>query len=142
MICAQFVVSIGAERKNDLNDSGDVIDAMTHKMTFYEQLEHRDKGMFNRYLLDILALMREVERVLKQDGKAILVVGNSCLKGVFIQNTMAVITAAEIAGLKLIDNNIRELPANRRYLPPPSSIKQSMLTNRMRTEAVLSFRKF
>jgi len=135
-------ISIGAERKNDLNDSGDVIDAMTHKMTFYEQLEHRDKGMFNRYLLDILALMREVERVLKQDGKAILVVGNSCLKGVFIQNTMAVITAAEIAGLKLIDNNIRELPANRRYLPPPSSIKQSMLTNRMRTEAVLSFRKF
>jgi len=133
--------SIGAERRPDSDVSDGTIEAMTQKMEFYEQLGSKEKGMFNRYLLDMVALMREIERVLKPGGRALLVVGNSCLKGVFIKNTMAVTAAAEIACLRLVSENERELPANRRYLPPPSSKNTSTLTNRMRTEAILSFSK-
>jgi len=133
--------SIGAERRPDVAVDAEAMRAMTRRMDFYEQLAPKEKGMFDRYLLDMVALMKEIGRVLKPEGRALLVVGNSCLKGVFIKNTMAVTVAAELAGLQLTDETERELPANSRYLPPPSSENASTLTNRMRTEAVLSFSK-
>lgn len=133
--------SIGAERRPDVDVDAEVMRSMTQRMEFYEQLGPKEKGMFDRYLLDMVALMREISRVLKPQGRALLVVGNSCLKGTFIKNTEAVTVAAELAGLQLTNEVERDLPANRRYLPPPSSVNTSTLTNRMRTEAVLSFSK-
>lgn len=133
--------SIGAERRPDNAISDEVLKSLMQKMDFYEQLASKEKGMFDRYVLDMLALMKEVSRVLKPKGSAVMVVGNSCLKGIFIKNTLAVTIAAELAGLHLVSENERELPANRRYLPPPSSENTSTLTNRMRTEAILTFGK-
>lgn len=133
--------SIGAERRPDNAISDEALKSLMQKMDFYEQLASKEKGMFDRYVLDMLALMKEISRVLKPKGSAVMVVGNSCLKGIFIKNTMAVTIAAELAGLHLVSENERELPANRRYLPPPSSENTSTLTNRMRTEAILTFGK-
>lgn len=134
--------SIGAERRPDSGVSEETLRNLTRKMDFYEKLGLKEKGMFSRYVLDMVALMKEVGRVLKPNGRAVLVVGNSSLKGIFIQNTMAVTLAAELAGLRLVgEPRERELPANRRYLPPPSPKNTSTLTNRMRTETILEFAK-
>ena len=46
-------------------------------------------------------MLAEVARVLKSGGRATFIVGNSCLKGVFIKNSDAVEAAAQMADLNL-----------------------------------------
>lgn len=82
--------------------------------------------------------MSEVARVLKPKGKAIFVVGNSCLKGVFIQNSNGVVRAASMVGLRMVHQVERELPTQHRYLPMPANTVEP-LGKRMRTETILTF---
>ena len=98
----------------------------------------RHLGMVERYCEDIYRLMSELARVLKPSGKAILIVGNSCLKGQFIRNSEGVARAGGSVGLKLRAKTERELPAASRYLPMPTDA-DGPLGKRMRTETVLTF---
>jgi hypothetical protein len=82
--------------------------------------------------------MSEVARVLKPEGKTILVVGNSCLRGTFIRNSDGVIRAASMVGLRLLHQVERELPTQNRYLPMPANMNEP-LGKRMRTETILTF---
>lgn len=106
-----------------------------------QRLPAREKGMVERYAIDIEAMLAEISRALKPGGKAILVVGNSRLKGVGISNARINATAAKRAGLRHRHTAERILPANSRYLPIPSRRSQETLSLRMRTETVLSFTK-
>jgi DNA modification methylase len=132
--------NIGAEKRAPEQNNTSYLAMAIADMDFYRLLDHRQRGMFDKYILDILAMMRELSRVLKKGGKAIIVVGNSCLKEVFIKNTEAVIAAANTCGLVLNTDETRErrIPDNRRYLPINKSIP---LAKRMRTETILSFTK-
>lgn len=105
-------------------------------------LEHRKLGMVRRYLRDMDIVMAECSRVLKDHGKAIFVVGNSAITGVFIQNAEALVRLAEAHKLILQSKEKRLIAAARRYLPPPDSRKagRSMQT-RMREEVILTFRR-
>lgn len=102
-------------------------------------LPQRERGMISRYAGDIYLLMRELSRVLRAGGEALLVVGNSCLKGVAISNAAINVAAAERAGLRLRGVVERALPSAHRYLPPPSGEEGASLAKRMRTETVLAF---
>jgi DNA modification methylase len=130
--------SIGAERR-----ATEEISAIARKvqrvMVDAEHLEARHLAMVERYSLDLVKMMQQVARVLKPGGKAILVVGNSCLKETFIKNSAGVKKAARAAGLKFLKETIRELPTNSRYLPMPKK-SDSALGKRMRTESILTFR--
>ena len=75
------------------------------------KLSPRSAGIIDRYARDLFAMMKEIARVLRRDGRATLVVGNSCLKNVFIRNSNGVIRSAELCGLRLLTENERELPA-------------------------------
>jgi hypothetical protein len=90
-------------------------------------------------VFDLLAMIGELWRMLKSGGKAVLVVGNSCLQGVFVHNAGAARVAAEYVGFRLLGTSERELPPARRYLPPPAGSLKSQLEKRMRTETVLTF---
>ncbi len=133
--------SIGAERRIQGNSLAWLASELAASMRGVEKLPSRERGMIDRYVLDLLALITEIQRVLRRNGKAVLVVGNSCIKGVFVENALAVRAAAERAGLRLESWSERELPPNRRYLPPPSSGESSNLEKRMRTETVLKFKR-
>lgn len=133
--------SIGTERRPDDSYKTELLNNLVQEMKFYGRLKKREKAMFDRYALDVLSLMEEINRVIKSDGKAILVVGNSCLKDIFIKNTEAVIAAAQLVGLQLEAKRTRKLPRNSRYLPTPTRNDRSSLSKRMRTESVLHFRK-
>jgi hypothetical protein len=76
--------------------------------------------------------------VLKPEGKAILIVGNSCLNGQFIRNPEGVTRAGKMVGLRLRAKVERELPHRNRYLPMPSA-GEGPLGKRMRTETILTF---
>jgi hypothetical protein len=83
--------------------------------------------------------MAELARVLRRDGRAFLVVGNSCLRRVFIRNSEGFIAAGRMIGLRLTSHAERDLPTRKRYLPMPK-LKKGSLGKRMRTENVLTFK--
>lgn len=127
--------SIGSERSPDNNNSDAKHTAMRLAMGDIDELPTKFSRMVERYVQDILRMIEEIARVLKTCGQATFVVGNSCLRGVFIRNSAAVETAAEFSGLKLTSSVDRPLPTQSRYLPMTSA----PLEKRMRTETILSF---
>ena len=124
--------SVGAERGPDPSqcDVGDIVDAMGH----IENLPTRHAGMVKRYAHDVNCMVGEVSRVLKPGGCATFVVGNSCLKDVFISNASAISRAATLNGLTVCDKYERELPRRQRYLPITDD---GTLGRRIRTETIL-----
>ena len=94
--------------------------------------------MIERYACDAYLLVKEIARVLKPKGKAVLVVGNSCLQNIFIENSRIFSEAGKLHGLKLCKKpTIRKLPVGSRYLPIPKD--GSSLSKRMKTEVILEF---
>jgi hypothetical protein len=133
--------SVGAERAPERSADRSALGILTPALGRIEALPARVRGMVDRYLLDLLALLREIQRLLKPSATATLVVGNSRLHGVLIDNAAAVTAAAEMTGLTPIERSERELPPARRYLPPPQASEVANEPQRMRTEVVLTFRR-
>lgn len=126
--------SIGAERGPDEQDH--TVETIRSAMGEIEKLPRRHQRMIDRYVGDLRQMVGETARVLKPGGLATYVVGNSCLKGVFINNANAVARSASLAGMTLVNRSMRDLPDQSRYLPISGS---AALGKRMRTEAVLTF---
>ncbi|MFJ9223453.1 DNA methyltransferase [Streptomyces sp. NPDC102383] len=103
-------------------------------------LANRMQGVLYRYARDMLGVAEELKRVLKRDAPAVLVVGNSTVRGTFVDNAAVVRRAAESVGFVAEDVSEREIPTNRRYLPPPSA-SDAALDKRMRKEVILTLRK-
>jgi DNA modification methylase len=111
-------------------------------MANFDQIGNRDLGMIRRYVIDIEKVMNESARVLKKHGKAIFVVGDSTIHGLFIKNSEALVSLAKHHGLILVSHNTRPIETRRRYLPPPESIKAGdRMQYRMREEVILHFIK-
>ncbi|MHB1528626.1 MAG: DNA methyltransferase [Acidiferrobacteraceae bacterium] len=133
--------SIGAERGPDSNDISKAARSVRDSLGATHKLPTRHQQMVDRYCLDLTLMLRQVARVLKKTGRAVFVVGNSCLKDIFISNSRGVDVAAHLAGLRLIAETERKLPSSHRYLPMPTD-KTSALGRRMRTETILTFKPF
>jgi DNA modification methylase len=131
--------SIGAERGSDNGNAAQLFGDIQESMCDTRQLPARHAAMILRYAEDVYRFVSELARVLRPDGRAILVVGNSCLKGAFIRNSNGVVRAAFMVGLKLTHKIERQLPVQHRYLPMPRS-SDVPLGKRMRTESVLTFK--
>jgi len=131
--------SIGAERGSETTwPTHPCIDSLKKVIGEIDKLPHRYASVVMRYIEDVYGLMSEVARVLKPEGKAVFVIGNSCLKGIFIQNSEVLIKAASMVGLRLLHRVERELPTGNRYLPMPAD-KKKPLGKRIRTENILTF---
>lgn len=104
------------------------------------KLAPKMQGMIRRYVIDMDNVVCEISRVLTAGGRAVLVVGDSTLKGVFISNSNAIARLGARHGLTLTSRRQRPLPPNKRYLPPPSGLSSgAQLQARMREEVILSF---
>ena len=131
--------AIGVERAIAQDADHELAKRMLEQLDTNHQLPQREASMVKRYIVDLYAMLSEIQRVLKPDGRAVLVVGNSNIRGVFVSNANAVMKIAEHIGMECRSNRERELPSNKRYLPPPTEDGKSNLTKRMRTESVLTF---
>lgn len=94
-------------------------------------------GVIERYADDMCAIAEEIHRVMKKEATAVLVVGNSTIRGNYIENDKLTKLACEQAGLSLTDRVEREIPESSRYLP----LHGEALGKRMRAEVVLTFEK-
>jgi hypothetical protein len=106
------------------------------------EISERLVRMLTRYVCDMDAVLSETARVLATKGQAVFVVGDSTIEGRYIRNSRAIILLGKRHGLKLLSTRRRQLPDNRRYLPPPTSNGAGeQLGKRMREEVICSFRK-
>jgi len=120
-------------------DDPSVVAAMG-RMGEIDGLPARERSQLARYLADMAQVMTEIHRVLKPGGAAVLVVGDTTRRGVFICNSDALVHLGKIHGLDLVQRAQRVLPPNRRYLPPPSAGKPGdLLDGRLRNEVLLTF---
>ena len=133
--------NIGAEVS--IEHSSDVaIHVAMSVMADLDQIGNRHLGMIRRYVSDMKQVMKECARVLKKDGRAVFVVGDSTIRGVFIKNSEALASLAKHHALTLVSHSTRPIETRRRYLPPPESIKAGgKMQNRMREEVILNFSK-
>ncbi|MEV4341666.1 DNA methyltransferase [Streptomyces sp. NPDC049590] len=132
--------SIGTERGLVLEGEDSEVSRMRTAIGAVDKLKPRQQKMVDRYLTDLLVLYKEQARCLRAGGHAVTVIGNCSMSGNFMRNDEACVAAAEMSGLTLVGRRERELPENRRYLPPPKAAEGS-LNRRMRTETILNFEK-
>lgn len=130
--------SIGAERYPDYESESETILQIMNEMCDREALSSRSAAVIARYSGDLLRMCREIARVIKVDGRATFVIGNSCLRNVFVRNSSGLVRCATLSGLSMISELERELPVRNRYLPVSET---GSLSKRMRTETVLTFIK-
>jgi hypothetical protein len=104
-----------------------------------ENLPRRERGMLQRYAEDVATTVHEAKRMLKPDGRMTLVVGNSRLKNIFIENSKIVELAARASGFQMLRSTTRELLTANRYLPISRKTKASALDKRMKEEVILTF---
>ncbi|TPD60964.1 site-specific DNA-methyltransferase [Stenotrophomonas maltophilia] len=126
--------TIGAERSYDSHCS--IADSIAAAMCDLDRLDPKQRKMVIRYAGDLERMMHQASRVLRKGGTATYVLGNSCLKEVFIRNSEGVAKAGIHAGLTLSHVAERDLPASSRYLPVTQT---GSLSKRMRTETILTF---
>ncbi|WP_139361795.1 hypothetical protein [Mycobacterium sp. D16Q13] len=132
--------SIGSERvlsKERAGEVGHLLECATDAGLDRSDLP---MGVIARYCHDLTAFSSELSKKIKVDGKAVLVIGNSTLKGKYIRNDLMVQRSFESSGFTSIGRQERELPENRRYLPIATK-GASALTKRMRTEVILTLTK-
>lgn len=132
--------NIGSENPAFSDDSAIVLKAV-EGMGNLDGLDSRRVRMVQRFASDMNKVLKESARVLKPGARAIYVVGNSAIRGVYINNSEGLTTLAEAHGLSLVSKVKRPIDGNRRYLPPPGSKKAGRkLQGRMREEVILTFR--
>lgn len=130
---------IGVEKKMENKNDEARVAIIISNLKNLNGLPARQKNMIERYIADACNLMRETARVLKPNGRAIFVVGNSRLKNVFVENSKIFHEAGKFYGLKLTKQPVtRKLPINCRYLPMPKG-NTNALSKRMKTEVILEF---
>jgi len=131
--------NIGSERSFNLSETKDVLSTLK-LMVNVAKLNRRNRDIVLRYVSDMNRVFSEVRRVLKREGLAVFVIGDSTVRGVFIKNSDGLIHLAQRNGLQLISKTTRPIPINRRYLPPPDLIiSGSKMQGRMKEEVILKF---
>ena len=133
--------TVGTEVGMDAREDQE-IQRILSELKLQPKLPARQEAMLARYINDMQRAVSETSRVLAGNGRAVYVVGENTVRGTFIRNAMIVEAVASNAGLRCTARRSRDLPANRRYLPPPSKQSETAtLSNRLRREVILTFQK-
>jgi hypothetical protein len=134
--------NIGTEVAARVNGLSPVQKAAVRRLGQVDRLPARLQGQLARFVSDMHAAVGEIARVLKPDGRAVLVVGDSFRREILVRNSRALTHLAKHHGLELVRRQQRAIPDTRRYLPPPSARRSGReLRKRLRTEVVLTFAK-
>lgn len=126
--------SVGTEV--GFRESDKEVDATVTLMARGAALPGPECAMLRRYVVDMNRVVREIGRVLVPGGTAMLVIGDSAIRGVYIENSRCIESLATRSGMLVVCRSERELPPNLRYLPPPRK-ERTGFGSRMRTEVVL-----
>jgi tRNA G10 N-methylase Trm11 len=131
--------SIGAERAPDRSADPELLDEIFRILEIPPDFPRRERRVLARYVMDLDAMLREVHRVLKCGGIAVVVIGNSYIKGSFVRNSRSIAHILRRLGFDHVAHFSRPILPSRRYLPPPAQAGMNDLEHRMRREVVLTY---
>jgi hypothetical protein len=124
------------------SESHEATNKIVRRMCDITLMSNRRVAMLRQYVCDMRSMIGEIHRVLRPNGKAVLVIGDCNIGNTFVENSRCLRMVGKQAGLEPKRTRRRLLPENRRYLPPPTSIRAGIdLQRRMREEVILTFRK-
>jgi DNA modification methylase len=132
--------SVGTEVGAGAPINDNEIDTIIKALRVRTKLSSQKRSILGKYIDDMRCSIRETSRVLKTGGTVVYVVGENTIRDTYIRTSVIVRHLAQNAGLVLVNHRTRSLPANRRYLPPPS-LKNGNMDTRMRHEVILTFSK-
>jgi SAM-dependent methyltransferase len=131
--------SVGTEASRILATDELHFQEALRRMGDVEGLTGRFRRMLVQYIHDMDSVLGEIRRVLRPTGRAILVVGDSSIRGVFVRNSKAITYLGERNRFRVSSARRRQLPASRRYLPPPTlNTSGARLRERMREEVIIT----
>ena len=134
-------VSVGTEVGKEADNDHEIREIFL-ELNLRPELEKRQRKILTRYIDDMRRVVGETARVLVHGGQAVYVIGENTMRGTYIPNARILEKVAKIAGLRCTAKRSRELPANRRYLPPPATQSaETSLGGRLRREVILTFKK-
>lgn len=133
--------SIGLEKHPDDYSDPDFVKVLFKNAGDFKSLPLKKQKYIERYALDMYWVCKQWHRTLRKNRKATVVIADSYSSGVAISSTQLIKNAARLRGLDLINEKKRDIPAGKRYLPPPEFKTGSALDNRMKIESVLTFIK-
>ncbi|MFJ8200097.1 hypothetical protein [Streptomyces sp. NPDC096152] len=110
------------------------------KSSFTGALPDRSQRIIGRYVQDMDGVMSEIARVVKPAGLVSFVMADARMNGVEISIEEILIRVGLRNGLVRRARVSRELPENRRYLPPPRDAAGA-LDKRMKEEVILTFER-
>ena len=129
---------VGAEAVEDWYKNPEIMD-LVYELNLDPKPPRLQERLLARYIGDMYQVICEVRRVLKSEGKLILVVGENVVRGTYVPNAALIERIANSCGLVCTNRKLRQLPANRRYLPPPDQTSRgNALNNRINNEVVLT----
>lgn len=129
--------SIGSYAAGECDDA---LRSLARRVCEWDRLSPRARGVLARYLADTEQSLRAVEHALAPSGRAVYVVGENCIEGVYVPTGTFIREIAKMVGLRAVRGRVRPLPANRRYMPPPRA-RGGMLDGRMNQEVIVNLRK-
>ena len=95
-----------------------------------------------RYFGEMSAVISEMQRVLKRDRAAVVVVGTSNLRGIDVETHKGLAAIAESVGLDLAGMGVRQLDRDKRMMPARwNGVRQSQIEGRMHEEYVIGVLK-
>jgi DNA modification methylase len=106
------------------------------------QLDPQKGQVLRRYYSEMTQVLREMHRVLKQGKAAILVVGNSEMRGRDTETQNCLADIGKAIGFEVPAIGVRNLDRDRRMLPAGETIdRKSQIQKRMHEEYVIGFYK-
>ena len=133
--------SLGSERKLRIQKLSVQDAEILDKALPANELGRATRSQVLRYMIGLRKVVAEISRILQPNALAVMVIANSSIRGNTLDSSMMIRSISESVGLKQVRCIEREIPGNRRYLPPPDATLQESLQKRMRMESVLTLQK-
>ncbi len=132
-IGAEATTSIEFEKMPSFTQS--VLDELT-------QTDRKKSIVVYRYYSEMTRVLKEMYRVLKPGKAAVVVVGNSVIRGIDMETQNCLADIGRNMGFVVPKIGIRNLDRNKRMLPAGSKVdKNSQIQQRMHQEFVIGFYK-
>jgi SAM-dependent methyltransferase len=131
--------TIGARRRRK-NTTPKVVETSRKAVPRFDDLPETERPMVLRFVGDMDRLYGSLGRILKRGGHLVIVVADSQVRGVPVPNSAICRLLGGQHGFEVVEQTVRPLPTRHRYLPPPNATV-STLSQRMKEEAIITFRK-
>ena len=132
---------IGGELTSDFNYE-ELPDYTTQIVNKLSELDSKKGKVLLRYYSEMIRVLREMYRVLKPGKAAIVVVGNSVLRGMNTETQNCLVDIGKQIGFEAPKIGVRKLDRNKRMMPAGfKTDRDSQIQKRMHEEYVIGFYK-